>query len=137
MNVSAGDAGERVLVVDDDDDGRGAMCRVLERAGYHVEVASGAKEALARIGGGRFALVLSDVEMPRMGGIELVAQLDERCAAVPVILLTTLDSELVREAVATLPRVHAVVRKSDDHRLLLAAVRGVLVLDGVRRAADG
>lgn len=76
-----------ILVVDDEDGVRLTTRRLLERAGYQVEVAASGVEALARIetpGAPAPALVLTDVMMPGMSGRDLGLRLGERRPPVPV-----------------------------------------------------
>ncbi|NOY45802.1 MAG: PAS domain S-box protein [Deltaproteobacteria bacterium] len=80
--------GERVLVVDDDP----AVCEItaalVESLGYRVETAADGKEALERAAAGGVDLVLTDVSMPRMGGLDLMRALREQNSTVPVVLLS-------------------------------------------------
>lgn len=62
----------RILIVDDDPSTRHALCRLLRDAGVLVVDASSAKEALTLLDGTAFDLIISDVQMPRMNGIELL-----------------------------------------------------------------
>ncbi|MEV1198806.1 SpoIIE family protein phosphatase [Microbispora rosea] len=80
----------RVLVVDDNADMRGYLVRLLKGAGYLVSTAGDGMEALDGIRADAPDLVVSDVMMPRLDGLSLVAALrsDPRTAAVPVVLLS-------------------------------------------------
>ncbi|GAB3880390.1 SpoIIE family protein phosphatase [Microbispora bryophytorum subsp. camponoti] len=80
----------RVLVADDNADMRGYLVRLLNGAGYLVSTASDGMEALDAIRADAPDLVVSDVMMPRLDGLSLVAALrsDPRTAAVPVVLLS-------------------------------------------------
>ena len=60
----------KILVVDDNSNERNGLCRLLERAGYDVRSASDGVEALQKIQENPFDLLLVDVGMPRMNGIE-------------------------------------------------------------------
>ncbi len=60
-----------VLVVDDDSRVRQVVATMLQRAGHRVEQAADGVEALEAVAKKRYHLVLSDVDMPRMGGVEL------------------------------------------------------------------
>lgn len=80
--------GARVLVVDDEPDLAESCAYFLERAGYATRCASSAVEALELLGREPFALVLSDVRMPRMSGMELLAAIKQRDPDVEVVLLT-------------------------------------------------
>jgi len=70
--VSAQDA--KVLVVDDDKAVRAALSVNLKKAGLHVTLASNAEEALAVLDQASIDLVLTDVRMPGMGGLELLSK---------------------------------------------------------------
>jgi EAL domain-containing protein (putative c-di-GMP-specific phosphodiesterase class I)/CheY-like chemotaxis protein len=85
----------RVLMVDDEQPLLRAMDRALGRCGYEVVTASDGREATHRLDEGAFDLVLSDIAMPEMTGIELLHVVRQRDLDVPVILMTgspTVDS---------------------------------------------
>jgi signal transduction histidine kinase/ActR/RegA family two-component response regulator len=67
----AGNQTARLLIVDDDDDVRLVATAMAEELGYAVEAASGGAEALAMLERGRFDLMLTDIAMPGMTGVEL------------------------------------------------------------------
>jgi len=67
----------RILVVEDNSNERNGLCRILERAGYDVRSAADGVEALQRIRDDKFDLLLVDIWMPRMNGLELLAHLPE------------------------------------------------------------
>jgi CheY-like chemotaxis protein len=81
-------AGLHVLVVDDDLGVCRSLEEILEAAGCHVETASDGAEALARVEGARFDLVLSDVVMPKMDGYELYTALRKLRPELPVLMMT-------------------------------------------------
>ena len=80
----------RVLVADDNADMREYLARLLRTAGYHVTMVTDGQAALAAIRVGLPDLVISDVMMPRLDGLGLVAAVraDPRTAGVPVLLLS-------------------------------------------------
>ena len=65
----------RVLVVDDEENLRVVLRTLLRRHGYEVETASSGEEALALVDGFGPDYVLTDVRMPKMGGLDLLATL--------------------------------------------------------------
>ncbi len=79
-----------ILVVDDNEDSIRIIQAVLENNGYTVRVARSGKEALERVKEDLPQLVLLDVMMPEMSGMEVLERLraSAQTAAVPVILLT-------------------------------------------------
>jgi chemosensory pili system protein ChpA (sensor histidine kinase/response regulator) len=88
-----------VLVVDDSLTVRRAIQRFLERHGYAVALARDGVEALAYLGNDRPALILLDIEMPRMDGFELLATLrdDTRWRDIPVVMITSRMADRHRE----------------------------------------
>jgi CheY-like chemotaxis protein len=81
-------APRRVLIVDDNDLNRLLGQKLLEREGHSVEVACDGGEALAMIARGAPDVVLMDLQMPGLDGLETTRELRRRGSAVPVIALT-------------------------------------------------
>jgi CheY-like chemotaxis protein/anti-sigma regulatory factor (Ser/Thr protein kinase) len=80
--------GNRILVVDDDPDIYILLKSILEKAGYTVEGVSGGGEALACLESSQFDLILTDVNMPGLNGIELLQKIHERRLSTPVVVMT-------------------------------------------------
>lgn len=78
----------RILVVDDHRGHREALGRVFAQAGYSVRLASGGEEGLALLAGGPVELVISDMRMPRMGGLEFLKHVKLQWPTTQVIILT-------------------------------------------------
>ncbi len=81
-------APSRVLLVDDDAALRKAFGRHLERAGHDVTFAENGLDALTLLDGPSFDVVLTDLTMPGMGGLELLRAIRSRDLDVPVVVLT-------------------------------------------------
>jgi pilus assembly protein CpaE len=83
-------AGERVLFVDDEEQIRKLLSTWLTRHGYEVTVANDGWEALKAIRSKAPDLVITDVNMPNMNGLELTRRMraDHRTARIPVIMLS-------------------------------------------------
>lgn len=88
-----------VLVVDDSITVRRVTQRLLQREGYRVALAADGLQALERLQSERPAVVLSDIEMPRMDGFDLVRNIraDAALAGLPVIMITSRIAEKHRE----------------------------------------
>ena len=86
---------KRILAVDDSPSMRHMVCVTLRAAGYEVVEAADGDEALEYARGNSVDLVLADVNMPRMNGITLVAQLRALPGyrLTPLLLLTTESSQ--------------------------------------------
>jgi two-component system, OmpR family, response regulator MprA len=92
-NVSAPpQAHSRVLVVDDDRAVRESLRRSLEFNGYAVALASDGAEALASISGSAPDVVVMDVMMPRLDGLEATRALRKAGNDVPILVLTARDA---------------------------------------------
>ena len=87
--------GQYILVVDDDDDFREALCEVVSEAGYPVEQAENGEVALARIAAEVPGIVLLDLKMPVLDGWGVVERLrkDPSTAAIPVLILSAYGYE--------------------------------------------
>ena len=77
-----------VLVVDDDNHMRIALKESLIRAGYNVSIAEDGKQALSEIERRMYDLVITDVKMPHVSGIDLLKHIKESVPFMPVILMT-------------------------------------------------
>ena len=92
-------AGARVLLVEDDELNQEVGRFLLGEAGLQVTVAGDGVEALERAASEAFALVLMDLRMPRMGGLEASRRLRglPGCASVPIVAMTAGDLDEDRE----------------------------------------
>src|SRR2546421_5513289 len=82
-----------ILVVDDEQSYRDALAVSLRREGFLVQVAADGLEAIDRFETYRPALVLLDVMLPRMSGIDVCRELRAK-SRVPIIMLTARDAEI-------------------------------------------
>ncbi|MDR2636969.1 MAG: sigma-54 dependent transcriptional regulator [Zoogloeaceae bacterium] len=80
--------GQSVLIVEDDQGLREAICDTLEIAGRPVFAAGGGEEALAILRRERISIVISDVRMMPMDGIALLKEIRQRHPQLPVVLMT-------------------------------------------------
>jgi putative two-component system response regulator len=80
-----------VLIVDDEDAIRQALERFITRLGHRAVLARDGISALERVSQGRFDLMLCDVRMPGLSGVELVPKVLERDADVAILMLTAVD----------------------------------------------
>ncbi len=131
----------RILVVDDEESMRVTLAANLELEGYEVVEASGGDEALRLSRERPVDVVLADIRMPGLHGVELHRHLRREQPELPVVLMTAFAQEsLVDEALAE--GVFTVLQKPFDvaHllRTLRSAVRApeVLVVDDVREVAE-
>ncbi len=88
-----------ILVVDDSITVRRVTQRLLQREGYRVSLAADGLQALERLQEERPAVVLSDIEMPRMDGFDLARNIraDVRLSSLPIVMITSRIAEKHRE----------------------------------------
>jgi chemotaxis protein histidine kinase CheA len=113
----------RALVVDDSRAIREAMTSMLGREGWIVDVAEDGAHALELTRQSRYDLVVTDLEMPELGGFELISRLrrDQRFGSTPIVVITSRASPEHRRRARELG-VHALVAKPITRRKLLEAL---------------
>jgi two-component system chemotaxis sensor kinase CheA len=118
----------RVLVVDDSITTRTLEKNILETAGFDVQVAIDGTEAWEMLGELEFDVVISDVEMPNMNGLELTRRIKEHSQTrhLPVILLTSLSKPEQREAGLSAGADAYLVKSRFDQGELLETIQAVV-----------
>lgn len=92
----------QILVVEDDEDMRENLRRILVGAGYEVHLARNGTEAITVLETHPCHLVLTDLVMPGMGGLELLAKIRRHEQNVPVVVLTAFgDRATIAKATET------------------------------------
>jgi FixJ family two-component response regulator len=120
-----------IAVVDDDEDVREALCDLFQVEGLSARGFAGAEAFLDNCAPGRFHLLITDVRMPHIDGIELLRRLRAVDAAPPAIVLTSLSDDGTR-ARAIEEGALACLTKPVTDEALLAVVRSTLA----RRAPE-
>ncbi|MCK4858231.1 MAG: response regulator [candidate division Zixibacteria bacterium] len=87
----------KVLVVDDDASLTELLVDTLEVIGYEAYPATSAAKALAALSQQQFSLVISDINMPEMSGIELLQEIKKSHADLPVLLITGVGTEELKQ----------------------------------------
>jgi DNA-binding NtrC family response regulator len=123
---------KRILIVDDEPSIRKVLKAHLGRAGYDVETAPDGAAATEQLEAVDFHLVVTDLKMPRMDGMALLAWCVERCPGLPVIVITahgTVDS-----AVEAIKRgAHDYITKPFDHEELRQIISKALATEEADR----
>jgi two-component system chemotaxis sensor kinase CheA len=117
-----------VLVVEDSITSRMLLKNILEGAGYDVGVAVDGIDAFTALRSGRYDIVVSDVQMPRMNGFDLTAKIraDKKLAETPIVLVTAMESREDRERGIDVGANAYIVKSSFDQGNLIEAVRRLL-----------
>jgi CheY-like chemotaxis protein len=119
---------EQILVVEDDVDSCEVIGSVLHEAGYSIDLARDGYEALEMAARRRPDVVLSDVQMPRIDGIELARRIHDADPNLPVVLTTGADN--TKDLVTSAERYGAVacLKKPMNLDDLLWAIDSALAL---------
>ena len=119
--------GRLIMVVDDSLTVRRVTQRLLEREGYQVVLAKDGVDALEQLQGVTPALMLVDIEMPRMDGFDLTRNVrgDARTAAIPIIMITSRSADKHRNYALELG-VNGYFGKPFQEPVLLAAIDALL-----------
>ena len=78
----------RILVVDDEENARIALSKILTREGYEVASASNGYEALEYLRGREVELIITDINMPEMNGLTFLRELNRSHPSCNVIMIT-------------------------------------------------
>ncbi len=116
---------KKVLVVEDSITSRMLLKGILETANYQVRTAVDGIDGFTALREEKFDLVVSDVEMPRMNGLDLTAKIraDKALADLPVVLVTALESRQERERGIDVGANAYIIKSSFDQSNLLEVVR--------------
>ena len=113
----------RILIADDEEGIQESLTLILGDD-YELEFASDGEEALAKLQRDRFAVVLLDIKMPKLDGLEVLRRLRGQLLS-PVIMLTAYQSvELAREAVRLGARDY--LPKPFEREQMLTTVQGAI-----------
>ena len=117
-----------ILVVDDSITTRTLEKSILETQGYRVQVAVNGREALDKLAEQNFDLVITDVQMPEMNGLELLEKMkqDQRLTSIPVIMVTSLNEKQDREKGLQLGADAYLVKQKFEQQELLEVIQQIL-----------
>jgi two-component system chemotaxis sensor kinase CheA len=118
----------RILVVDDSLTTRSLEKSILEAHGFQVSIAVDGIDALEKLRAEKFHLVITDVMMPRMDGMQLLEQMKKQKSteSIPVIMVTSMESKDDQERGMSLGADAYIVKRKFDQQELLRTVRQIL-----------
>jgi CheY-like chemotaxis protein len=91
-----------ILVVDDEQQVRDVVRRKMEQSGYSVGEATNGDEAIRKLAGSRFDLVIADILMPERDGLEVIMYLREHQPEVKIIAISAPGNEVFLKSAAAL-----------------------------------
>ena len=124
----------RILVVDDESTIRDSLKDILEGEGFDVELAGDGIQALQILGDHEFDLVLSDIKMPRMDGIELLSHCARHYAHLPIIMISAHGNVQTAVEATKLGAFDFITKPLDLDRLLIT-IRNALQIRALKQEA--
>lgn len=115
----------RILLVEDEEHLAAGLAYNLRNVGYDVAIATGGRQALDEMAGGAFDLVLLDVMLPDISGLNVCTQLRQRGRMEPIVMISAKDR--TEDAISGIDAgADDYITKPFDLDILLAKVRGAL-----------
>ncbi len=115
----------RVLVVDDEPTYRASVSRCLTNQSYHVTAAESGEKALELLSSGRFDLVISDIKMPGMSGVELLGKVSEISPGTASIIMTAFATIETAIEATKLGAFHYLIKPFNVDELVQLAARAI------------
>lgn len=119
-------AKKRILVVDDTITARILMKNILESAGYSVKTANDGTEALKLLEKDSYDMLVTDIEMPKMNGIDLTTAVRKNGLTLPIILVTSMTDQQFRERGTAAGADAFFVKSSFDQNNLLDVIKQLM-----------
>lgn len=140
--MSKGEGGElmdstiaKVLIVDGQEDTRGEVERVLRSAGYTVKTAEGGAEALEMLENDCFDIIITDLTMPDMNGIQLSHEIQIHYPYLPVIMMTEEGSSERAVEFIQAGGTDFLTKPADDKKLVEKIERAIVSTNAVEVTA--
>jgi len=125
VGLMVGGNGARVLVADDDPYVRDILSRWLSAEGYACAAAAGGDEALSRLEAGPYDLLVSDIRMPGLSGIDLLTEARRRYPDLAVVMVTAIDEKDVAVRALELGAYGYVIKPFDQSEVIINTVNAL------------
>ena len=118
----------KVLIIEDDSLMVRMYQKIFEFEKYEVEVATDGKEGLKKASSGKPTLILLDIMMPKMNGIQVLEKLkaDPATEKIPVVILTNLSGQRDAETALKMGAVKYIVKSEHKPEEVVKIVKGIL-----------
>lgn len=123
LKIAGGPAMAQILVVDDEERMRHLLSIMLERRGYKVTQAKDGLDALEKIKATPFDLVITDIKMPRLGGVELLKEIQALDIPCPTVFITAFATVSSAVEIMQLGAVDYITKPFEEERILLMVER--------------
>jgi DNA-binding NtrC family response regulator len=116
---------DKILIVDDEENTRIGLVKLLAQEGYCAEAVANGFEALESLKSGSFSLILTDINMPEMNGLVFLRELNQTYPELKVVMITAyggVDSYLEAMNLGALEYLHKPVKLRDLQTVLSKAL---------------
>ena len=116
-----------ILVVDDEENTREGLSKILAKEGYSVEMAANGREAMALLKRQEFDLVITDMRMPLMDGLEVLREIKKMDEGIGVIMITAfgeVESYLEAMNMGAFEYINKPVRVNELKRVITKVLEG-------------
>lgn len=114
-----------ILVVDDELDTVRVLERMLKKRGYDIHIAFDGLEALKKLHSNHCDLVITDLLMPNLDGIQLLSRIQKEWPTLPVLVITAVDDEQIHRQLLSMGA-YAYLRKPFERKQLLDVVAEIM-----------
>jgi DNA-binding response OmpR family regulator len=123
MNIGTN---KRILVIDDDSQTRGFVKVILEKAGYQLVTSKNGKEGVVKFRKETFDLVITDISMPVINGLDAIVLIRKENPTIPIIAMSGMERSLSFLKMADYFTADATIQKPFEPKTLAAMVKKVL-----------
>ncbi len=115
----------KILIVDDEENVRLLISRIVAGEGYVHAMAAGADEALAKLAESEYSLLISDINMPGQDGISLLREVKEKYPDLAVIMVTAVDNRLTAKETLAMGAYGYVIKPFERNALIINIVNAL------------
>jgi putative two-component system response regulator len=115
----APEGGVGILVVDDEEQIRRVLCRLLRRNGYECDSAADADEAMNLLNQKRFGLVLTDVDMPGSSGLDLITEIARVYPDTATVMVTGMDDAQLADTALEIGAYGYIIKPFEPNEILI------------------
>ena len=121
---------KKILIIEDEKEFLWVLRQDFEAAGFDIITASDGQEGMALIQKEKPDLILLDIMMPKMNGIEMAKKLDEKSKKIPIIFLTNMKDDIhISQAMEAVPNTEYMIKSDVSVSGIIERVKAKLKME--------